>query len=63
MKYYRCDNCDKLNTGNAPVVLTGGILLPELYMEKHFCCRDCFWKWITKCNPLTNNTETKVNKK
>lgn len=59
MIYYICDNCNKVTVGDPEVKLkgisgtSGGILLPEKYIEKHFCCPTCFWRWSIKYNPLT----------
>lgn len=57
MKFYRCDMCEIEEQGEPPVVLTGvtglsgGILLPERFHEKHFCSPGCFWEWVEKYNP------------
>lgn len=53
MIFYKCDECKKEKHGDAPVVLTGysggsGILLPEAFHVKHFCCRKCFLRWVEK---------------
>lgn len=58
MIYYICDNCNKTAIGDPDVKLkgvngtSGDILLPEKYIEKHFCCLICFWRWSIKHNPL-----------
>ena len=66
MKHYRCDECGKETGQNGtgaepPIVLkgiagtSGGILLPERFLEKHFCSPECFWDWADKHN--INNEE------
>jgi len=52
MKTYTCDYCGNVAT-NANVTLngvtgSGGILLPERLMKKHFCSTVCFWTWAEK---------------
>jgi len=58
MKHYTCDNCEAVISGGDPNVFlngiigsSGGILLPELFQEKHFCGPECFWQWVDKHHP------------
>ena len=54
MKIYKCDRnlCDnvcnesEMITLNGYTGLSGGILLPDAYQEKHFCSAQCFEVWI-----------------
>lgn len=54
MILYKCDNalCDK-NCNISDMVtlkgytgLSGGVLLPDKYQEKHFCNGECFETWL-----------------
>lgn len=53
MKIYKCDsslcdkNCaeDEMVTLKGYAGLSGGILLPDSFLEKHFCNSACFEDW------------------
>ena len=55
-KHYTCDFC-KENIYEPEVMLrgvvgvSGGILLPEKYQERHFCSSECFWNWAGRFSP------------
>jgi hypothetical protein len=54
MKIYQCDECEKQCETEPAVEVrgitgtSGRILLPDRFIEKHFCSTDCFWQWIRK---------------
>ena len=57
MKLFECDFCKEQTVGDAPVTLSGvpgrgGILLPDRYHSKDFCCVEHFWKWVAKNKPV-----------
>ena len=53
MKNYTCDTCEA-TISNPKIILkgltgtSGGILLPDRFIEKHFCGSDCFLDWVDK---------------
>lgn len=62
MKFYRCNFCEKeineaLVVLNGIVGISGGILLPERFHQKHFCSPICFWDWVSKYKPVIPKKE------
>lgn len=53
----QCDNCGTFTAQDTHIVELNGIsarsdiLLPEYYMKKHFCTKQCFWKWVEANKP------------